>query len=512
MISQMTSPEHLYAEHPQDVLRQWLAWQQSGPVALVVVVDTVGGSVRAPGALMAVTADGRKCGYVSGGCVDADVVLHARRSLESGEVVRLRYGAGSPFIDMPLPCGGTIDIAIIPDVPPGILRHTHDDLAARRSSQLHLAALPCSFSYNPKLRIRISGRGADALALARLVVSSGYELVLQLRDESDIEEAANSGIDNTVPISSLNHLPMNSDDPWTAFVLMFHDPDWELALLQQALSGDAFYIGAVGSRRTQERRQKSLRSIGIPETEVARVKGPIGLVPSMRNASMLAISVLSEIIDRFRLANIQPMENTALLLLAAGASKRFGAGDKLLADLDGMPVLNHAANILSSEHVAARIAVIGPNQEDRRSLLEAAGWTVITNQLANTGQASSLKTGIKAVEEIPQADKALVLLADMPRITDAHTKALVAEMKPGTPAVMSLAGNVPCPPALISKEVFPLLKESSGDTGAGRVLSSLPGTRRVPLPADEAIDIDTPADLAGAGNKKSELDTYSHSR
>ena len=100
----MAGPAPLYAEHPQDVLGQWLAWRQAGPVALVVVAATEGGSVRSPGALMAVSASGLKCGYISGGCVDADVVLQARQAIEEGKPRPLRYGTGSPFIDMPLPC------------------------------------------------------------------------------------------------------------------------------------------------------------------------------------------------------------------------------------------------------------------------------------------------------------------------------------------------------------------------------------------------------------------------
>ncbi|MCA8893592.1 MAG: XdhC family protein, partial [Hyphomonas sp.] len=106
----MSGSAPLYAEHPQDVLGQWLAWRQEGPVALVMVASTEGGSVRAPGALMAVSASGQKCGYISGGCVDADVVLQARQSIEDGKPRSLRYGTGSPFIDMPLPCGGAIDM------------------------------------------------------------------------------------------------------------------------------------------------------------------------------------------------------------------------------------------------------------------------------------------------------------------------------------------------------------------------------------------------------------------
>ena len=86
------------------------------------------------------------------------------------------------------------------------------------------------------------------------------------------------------------------DDQWTAFVLMFHDHDWELELLQSALSADAFYIGALGSRKTHAIRSDRLREAGVAEDAIARIHGPIGLIPSLRDASMVATSCLAEII------------------------------------------------------------------------------------------------------------------------------------------------------------------------------------------------------------------------
>ncbi|MGB3627118.1 MAG: XdhC family protein, partial [Henriciella sp.] len=104
-----------YTEHAEDVLSQWLGWRETGPAALVMITGTVGGAVRAPGALMAVSADGDIAGYISGGCIDADVVLQAHAALKHGQAKSLRYGAGSPFVDLPLPCGGAIDLVIEPD-------------------------------------------------------------------------------------------------------------------------------------------------------------------------------------------------------------------------------------------------------------------------------------------------------------------------------------------------------------------------------------------------------------
>jgi xanthine dehydrogenase accessory factor len=80
---------------------------------------------------------------------------------------------------------------------------------------------------------------------------------------------------------------------------MMHDQDWEPALLTQALGGSAFYIGAVGSPHTHRKRCANLLACGIEPCDIDRIKGPIGLVPSMRDASMLAISTLAEIISAY---------------------------------------------------------------------------------------------------------------------------------------------------------------------------------------------------------------------
>ena len=494
----MADPSRLYAEHPQDVLDQWLDWRQAGPVALVVVSSTEGGSVRSPGALMAVSGDGRRCGYISGGCVDADVVLQAQQALKDNEILSLRYGAGSPFIDMPLPCGGAIEVTILPRPDEALLRQCHDNLRARKWARLSLPELPVSFVYRPKLRIRIAGRGADALALARLVRASGYDLALQLRDGEDIDEALRDGFEDVVSLKTPQSLPPAWDDASTAFVLMFHDPDWEAALLKQALRGKAFYIGAVGSQKTQSRRRARLAQEGIQPAKIARVRGPIGLVPSMRDATMLAVSALAEIVGAYRETRVNPFLNTAVILLAAGQSERFQGGDKLLADLAGRPVLSHTAARLADQPVAARIAVTGPGQADRQKILEAAGWEIVENKQAAAGQSTSLKAGMDAATGIPDVEQVLILLADMPFISDEHLHALRETMTPETSAVMSVNRDTLCPPAIFSKATFDQLAGISGDVGARHIFRSLSETQTCQLPDSEALDVDTVEDLARA--------------
>lgn len=85
-------------------------------------------------------------------------------------------------------------------------------------------------------------------------------------------------------------------DPRTAIILFFHDHDWEPGILADALTSDAFYIGAQGSRRARDVRLLELEAMGVSKTDRARLFGPVGLIPSVRDAKTLAVSTLAEIL------------------------------------------------------------------------------------------------------------------------------------------------------------------------------------------------------------------------
>ena len=490
---------HLYCEHPQDVLAKWLDWQARNAAALVVVTATEGGAVRAVGALMAVTRDGHAAGYISGGCIDADVIQQARDTLESGKPVSLRYGAGSPFVDLPLPCGGAIEVTILPRADEVALRTCHDALAARQPARLVLPDAGIDAHYAPKLRLRIAGRGADPLALARLARASGIETTLQLRDGEDVTAATGEGFENVHTLQTPSDLPLANDDPWTAFILMFHDGNWEGPLLTQALNGPAFYVGAVGSRHTHARRCEDLRSRGMSESEIARIHGPVGLIPSMRDASMLAVSTLAEIVAAYHQGAKAPFARTALVLLAAGASTRFEEGDKLLASYKGGPVLTHAAAALRNETVATRIAVTRPGAPSRENLLNTAGWQVLGNPQADTGQASSLRCALKGIYRNKAVDRVMILLADMPDVPDAHLYKLQRGVDAGASAAMTSSGDTLMPPAIFTRATFDQLMQVEGDKGAKGVFESLDTTTCVALDPALAIDIDRLKDLETNG-------------
>lgn len=494
-------PTELFAEHAEDVLSAWLGWHATG-AALVVVTRTEGGGVRAPGAMMAVSAYGRRAGYVSGGCLDADVAAHALAAIADGKPRGLRYGSGSPFVDLPLPCGGAMEVLIIPRADAEAIRTCYAKLASRQPVRIGFSAqgevlpdpdssMDFVFRHVPKLKLRVAGRGADVLALAKLARASGIETELHLRET----DAAAIGLPwEDVAITLLGTptaLPPLTDDPWTAFLLAFHDADWEDPLLTQALSGPAFFIGAVGSRKTQARRCARLSAAGVNGDQIGRIRGPVGLLPSMREASMLAVSVMAEIAGAWQSGARAPFADTALVLLAAGESSRFEGGDKLLASYRGRRVIDHSARLLTDKKVAARIAIVAPDQSARAHALRTAGWTVTICQDAIAGQAASLAAGIRAATNIPQTDAALVLLADMPAVPEAHLFALREALTPNCVAVLSQRDEVRMPPAIFSRHAFTRLVTLTGDQGASQIFNSLGRTTAVPISPHSALDIDT---------------------
>lgn len=510
----MTVPA-MTCEHPYDVLQKLSAWQAVAKMcALVIITETEGGAVRAPGALLAVSAD-EAHGYISGGCIDADVILQARQAMSSRKPRALRYGAGSPFVDLPLPCGGAINITICPDPDPVIVKHLTNDLRDRRKTVLFLTQagdLAISpnrkdpqqrlyrFEYHPPIRLRIAGRGADALALATIAQAAGYDTRLQLLDEKDIENARRHLLSDVQILSTVSSLPDAEDDPWTAFVLLFHDRELETPLLIQALAGPAFYIGAVGSRHTHAKRCDELRSAGCDDEEFDRIHGPIGLVPSLRDASTIALSTLAEIIAVAKRIPKRQDYRTGFIMLAAGASNRFESGDKLLADLAGQSVLSRSSNSLVEQAPGSAVAVVAPNDARRTEILQQAGWDIIINPAANDGQATSITCAMAHLQAQPNIDQVIILLGDMPCVPSSHISELLEQASMAScSAIMSDNGENLSPPALFKRKWFKVLSEISGDRGAKSVYQEIAVDKTtIKLAADAGLDIDFVADLTRA--------------
>ena len=259
-----------------------------GRRTIAVITRVIGASYRPLGAVMVCHEDGATAGNLSSGCIERDVAIHARAALEDGETRRLRYGAGSPWQDLQLPCGGGLEVTLIPDPDDAMLARARRDLAARRPTTLDLG--PVSLTLQPRLRVLVFGKGPEAQTFAELAHAAGH-----------LVEAYSPDISLFTGQVRASHMAapvwpgVTAIDARTAVTLFFHDHDWEPPLLLHALASPAIYIGAQGSRRAHEARVMTLNSMGMDAAATSRLASPFGLIPSVRDPRSLAISVLAQL-------------------------------------------------------------------------------------------------------------------------------------------------------------------------------------------------------------------------
>ncbi len=284
-----------------------------GDGVLAVITRIDGPSYRPLGAMMAVMDGGRRIGTLSSGCVEADIALQAEKAQLSGKPFSVVYGKGSPFADITLPCGGGLEVLLVPAPDKTVLAELLAHHQARQACALEvdrrnsaLCAVPTgatgwtgdvfTVAIEPELAFYVFGKGPEAITFAGLVQSAGYPTLLLSPDEETLAIAQAAGC-ATRHLTSPK-LPNDvRPDVHSAVVLFFHDHEWEPPIIADALSSEAFYIGAQGSLRASEARKNELTLLGVSAQALARVRGPIGLIPSVRDARKLAVSVLAEVLN-----------------------------------------------------------------------------------------------------------------------------------------------------------------------------------------------------------------------
>ncbi|XXK31768.1 XdhC family protein [Rhodobacteraceae bacterium nBUS_24] len=306
----MSQPDDLtYAEHAFDIIAKAAELAKANhPFALITSLAIEGGAAREVGSLAIVEQDGAMTGYLSNGCIDRDIQHHALDALVSQKKKLIRYGDGSRYVDLKLPCGGALTVLIDPDPDKAAILNAEAALRARRTSSLafespagEAAAISKEFEYKPRQRLVLAGRGAIFRSMAQIGKATGYE-VYGLSPELGDLDAVRPALDaEPVHLTSPNsETPLDMLDAHSAFLTLFHDHDWEPALLRAALDTPARFIGSLGSRRTHDMRKETLQQMKVPESSISRLRGPIGVVPSLRDASSIAVSALAEIVAELR--------------------------------------------------------------------------------------------------------------------------------------------------------------------------------------------------------------------
>ena len=314
---------------------EWLA--RGRGVAIATVLQTWGSAPQPVGSQLLIDADGNFLGSVSGGCVEAEVVAQASDVIATGAPKELEFGVEDDTAwKVGLACGGSIRVFVEPlaaDSPDGVLHRLLRDVEARRAVALitnlatgarslahspgHLGqdlapalyeAFRCDKSmklagtdgelfinvFNPTPRLIVVGAVHIAQQLVPMARALGHEVII-LDPRSAFATEERFGDTRIVREWPDEALPKIGLDSRTALIALTHDAKIDDPALIAALASDAFYVGALGSRKTHAKRVERLRQAGVPDLDIERIRAPIGLDLGAQGAAEIALSIVAEI-------------------------------------------------------------------------------------------------------------------------------------------------------------------------------------------------------------------------
>ena len=308
----------------EDVLGDLIAWRAQGlRTALVTLVAIDGNTPRPLGAQMAVAEDQRFSGYLSGGCIEQAIALEACQAIAAGENRLVRYGKGSAYFDVQLPCGSGLDLYFDQGLTADAVDRIAERRAARRPFTLvtdlvrgesrieeNVRETTCVLigdafhrPHLPPVRVLLAGGGPALIAVAALFQVAGLDMHIITPDDAVRAELSARGIDahGLVDVGAIED---DFGDPWTAAVVAFHEHAWEAPVLARILTRPYFYVGVMGSRKAHETRLAQLREMGVPQEDIARLKSPIGMIGGAKSRVTLAAGILADVLTAAKAAGL----------------------------------------------------------------------------------------------------------------------------------------------------------------------------------------------------------------
>ncbi|ATE64967.1 XdhC family protein [Rhizorhabdus dicambivorans] len=304
-----------------ELLGKARAWKAAGRgVAIATVIETWGSAPRPRGSHAIIRDDGLFEGSVSGGCVEGDVLVSAQALIAAGGGFDQReYGVQDENAwTFGLACGGSIVVLIqtVDDAhyPPALIdrvieaRRAGHPLAVRTDLSTGASGIAASGApeegaytnlYPPPLRMMIVGAVHVSQHLVPLARQLGFRvLIVDPRDSfAAASRFADIEVDTRWPDEAFAQW---KPDAGTAAVTLTHDPKIDDPALVAALGSDAFYVAALGSRRTHAKRLDRLTAQGFGSDQLARIDGPAGLAIGAKTPSEIALSILAGAIAALR--------------------------------------------------------------------------------------------------------------------------------------------------------------------------------------------------------------------
>jgi xanthine dehydrogenase accessory factor len=336
----------------RDILDEVQRWRESGErVAIATVIQTWGSAPRPAGSAMALTAGGKIAGSVSGGCIEAAVVESGLRCLSTGRPERLHFGVSDETAwSVGLACGGTIEVFVEPirdetfdvvrtairegrptavatvvagtegilgrrllvsddDTVTGSLGEGYDAAVEAQAREALAGGEPRRLEPTPERpaeifidvlqpppRLIVVGGVHIAIPLVAIAKTLGYRTVVVDPREPFGSAERFPDVDRIVSAWPDRALGEIGIDAATAVAVLTHDPKLDDPALAAALRSPAFYVGALGSRRTQEKRRRRLLEAGLNEETLSRLHAPIGLPIGGRSPGEIALSIMAQIV------------------------------------------------------------------------------------------------------------------------------------------------------------------------------------------------------------------------
>ena len=298
-----------------EVFSHLLLWLEQGRrIALVTVVNTWGASPRPVGAVLGVRDDGSLIGSVSGGCVEDDLADKMRQGQFTKPTV-LTYGVTTEKSQqVGLLCGGRIELVVEPLNRVEVIRPVVNALEQRqliaRQLDLNTGSVEwqtvdteqtlrydgqiLSTVYGPAWQLLIIGAGQTSRYVSEFANALNYQVILcdPRQEYAAAWQTESSHLDHQMPDEAVSAWVK---DRRSAVITLTHDPKLDDMALLEALNSPAFYVGALGSKLTVEKRRERLKKMGISESALARLHAPVGLPIGSRSPPEIAIAILAEI-------------------------------------------------------------------------------------------------------------------------------------------------------------------------------------------------------------------------
>jgi xanthine dehydrogenase accessory factor len=281
----------------REIMADLRAWRARGDerVVIATLVAARGSAPRPIGSKLAISERGELAGSVSGGCVENEVYEQAQAILAGADSTLCSYGiTDEQAWSVGLPCGGEIDV-FVEQTPWGEIEPVLDGIERGERVEVTLGN-GFREEYGPPPRLVVFGAVDTAEALCAAAKQLGWHTIVADARGKFATAARMPSADELLVEWPAEALARVQPDDWTAVVVLTHEDRFDIPALAGALRTDAFYVGALGSRRNQERRRELLLQEGLDEGDVDRISGPTGLDIGAETPAETAVSILAEVL------------------------------------------------------------------------------------------------------------------------------------------------------------------------------------------------------------------------